>query len=105
MRGNISNRDRETGYHREMAVSSHRFSRRSLLASGCMAVAGFAAESGPKGEVFPSEWKRYSDPATDLEVFRLTEPAYSSMLPAYSNRIISRNSGFLLYTCDRTGSP
>lgn len=60
---------------------------------------------GAKGEVFESEWKRYADPATELEVFRLTEPSYSSTVPAYYNRIISGNSRFLLFCCDRSGSP
>jgi len=84
----------------------HRLSRRSLLASGVVAVRALADEpKGPKGQVFESEWKRYSDPATELEVYRLTEPNYSSTLPAYSNRIISRNSAFLLFCSDRSGTP
>ena len=84
----------------------HRLSRRSLLASGVVAVRALADEPhGPKGQVFDSEWKRYSDPATELEVYRLTDPAYTSTLPAYSNRIISRNSAFLIFSSDRTGSP
>ena len=89
-----------------MAVSLHRLSRRSLLASGVVAVRALADEPhGPKGQVFDSEWKRYSDPATELDVYRLTDPAYTSTLPAYSNRIISRNSAFLIFCSDRTGSP
>ena len=62
----------------------HRFSRRSLLLSA--AVARLFAE-GPKGASFPSEWKRYPDPTTELEVYRLTEPDHSSTLPAYYNRV------------------
>jgi len=87
-----------------MAVLSPRLSRRFVLASGILAVPGLATETGTRGEVFASEWKRYSDPATELDVYRLTDPTYSSMLPAFSNRVISRNSGFLLFSCDRTGS-
>jgi oligogalacturonide lyase len=60
---------------------------------------------GTKGQVFESEWKRYSDPSTELEVYRLTDPAYTSTLPAYSNRVISRNSAFLIFCSDRTGTP
>jgi oligogalacturonide lyase len=39
-----------------------------------------------------------------LEVYRLTEPAYASTLPAHYNRAISRRNTFLLYASDRTGS-
>jgi len=64
-----------------------------------------AAASGPKGAAFPSDWKRFADDATELEVYRLTDPAYASALPAYYNRAISRNSDWLLFCCDRDGSP
>src|SRR5579871_3759506 len=89
-----------------MAVLLHRWSRRSLLASSLLAVRAFADESkAPKGQIFESDWRRYSDPATELEVYRLTDPEYTSTLPAYTNRVISRNSAFLLFCCDRGGSP
>ncbi len=88
-----------------MAVSIHRFSRRSLLLSA-LALPALADETRvSKPGVFESEWKRYADPATEFTVFRLTEPSYTSTLPAYYNRAISRNSGSLLFCCDRTGSP
>jgi oligogalacturonide lyase len=57
-----------------------------------------------KGKTFPSEWKRYSDAATEFEVTRLTDPAHSSQIPAYYNRSLSRRNGFLLFSSDRTGS-
>jgi len=57
-----------------------------------------------KGRSFPSEWKLYSDPATEFDVYRLTAPAYSSHLPAYYNRALSRRGGFLIFSSDRTGS-
>ena len=89
-----------------MAVFVHRLSRRSLLTSGVMALRALADEPrGPKGAIFESDWRRYPDPATELDVYRLTDPSYRSTLPSYSNRIISRNSGFLLFCCDRGGSP
>ena len=72
-----------------------------MLAARAMA----ADLEGAKGEQFESEWKRYADPATELDVYRLTEPTYSSTLPAYYNRVISRNSAFLLFCCDRPGLP
>jgi len=57
-----------------------------------------------KAKSFPSEWKRYSDPATEFEVTRLTDPAHSSQLSAYYNRSLSKRNGFLLFSSDRTGS-
>ena len=69
----------------------------SLLASSAL------RGNAEKGGTFPSEWKRYPDPATELEVLRLTSPAYSSFLPAYYERAVSRRGNFLLYSSDRTG--
>src|ERR1035441_5220708 len=78
-------------------------SRRSLLLSA-MAGAGLLA-AGRRGEAFPSDGERYADPLTELEVFRLTKPEYSSTMTAYYNRGIARNSAWMLFCCDRTGSP
>ena len=93
-------------YHRGMSGCSRRFSRRSLLASSFLAARALASDiKTQKGEVFESEWDRYSDAATEFPVYRLTQPSYTSTLPAAYNRLISRNSGTLLYCCDRNGSP
>jgi oligogalacturonide lyase len=86
-----------------MAGLTHRISRRSLLVSGLAATRLVAV--GSKGNAFPSEWSRYPDPATELEVLRLTDPEHTSTLPAWYNRAIAKNSSFLLYTSDRSGSP
>ena len=51
-----------------------------------------------------TEWKKYQDPATEFDVIRLTDPASTSGLPAYSNRAISRHRAFLVFWSDRTGS-
>ncbi len=64
--------------------------------------AGWAEQ---KGAAIPSGWHRYSDPATEFEVLRLTDPAHSSWLPAYYNRCVSRHGGFLLYGNDAEGAP
>jgi len=77
-------------------------SRRSLLASAWAAARPLRAES--KGAAFPSQARRYSDSATEFDVYRLTDPSYSSVLPAYYNRYIARNSGWMLFGCDREGS-
>src|ERR1700730_9219304 len=78
-------------------------SRRRVVLSRIAAL-GLRAE-GRKAEVFRSDMVRYADPLTDLEVFRLTSPDYSSTLTAYYNRGIARNSGWMLFDSDRTGSP
>jgi oligogalacturonide lyase len=77
-------------------------SRRSLLVSGWAAARLLAA--GAKGTAFPSQASRYSDPATEFDVYRLTDPSYSSVLPAHYNRFIAHNSSWMLFGCDRAGS-
>ena len=80
-----------------------RFSRRLLLASGAAAAGMIAAES--KGTEFSHDVKRYADAATELEVYRLTAPSYTSTLTAWYNRSITRTGSDLLFCCDRAGSP
>ena len=82
-------------------MGSGRLSRRSLLLSG---LAVRLLGQGGKGATFPAASRRYPDPTTELEVFLLTDPAYSSTLPAYYNRALAHNSGSLFFTCDRSGS-
>ena len=57
-----------------------------------------------KGEVVPSEIKRYKDAATEFDVFRLTDPAHESRLPAYYGRAFPHNGSFLIYSSDRSGT-
>ena len=75
--------------------------RRSLVLSA-LAAARLRAE-GHKGEIFPTDALRYPDPLTEIEVYRLTNPDYSSTLTAYYNRGISHNSGWMLCASDRGG--
>lgn len=51
-----------------------------------------------------SEAKRFSDPATEFFVYRLTDPSHQSWLPGYYGRAVSRHGNSLLYATDRTGS-
>ena len=97
---------RGMAYDRIMAHAGRRWTRRGILATG-LAAAGAAFEGRKVSALptFPSDAKRYADPSTGLDVVRLTDPAYSSTLPAYYNRAIASNSGYLLIACDRTGSP
>src|SRR5438876_11987221 len=76
---------------------------RRFFFSGLAAARLIAAST--KGTAFPPDTRRYPDPTTELEVFRLTDPAYSSMMPAYYDRAITRNSAVMLFCCDRDGSP
>src|SRR5947209_4913398 len=78
-------------------------SRRSLLLSAVAAARLIAAEQ--KGVALPSDAQKYPDPATEFDVYRLTRPDYSSTMTAYYNRGIARNSGWMLFCCDRTGTP
>ena len=55
--------------------------------------------------MFEAEVERYPDPVTEIQVYRLTDPSYTSILPGRYNRLISRKSDMLLYCSDRTGSP
>lgn len=65
------------------------------------AVSGLSEQ---KGTAFHSEWRRYEDPATELEVLRLTDPGHASLLPATYNRFHARRNSFLILSSDRTGS-
>ena len=61
-------------------------------------------QQGGKGRLFPGEIFPYTDPLTEFNVFRLTNPGFSSYLPAPYQRSIARRGGFLLHAADRTGS-
>jgi oligogalacturonide lyase len=75
-------------------------SRRFFVSLLPAAALGFGAEKGP----LPSEAVRYSDPATESLVYRLTDPKFSSLLPPNYGRAISRRGNFLYYSSDRDGS-
>jgi oligogalacturonide lyase len=83
--------------HRARGTSRRAF----LFTVGAGALAG---AEGDKGRGFPSEWRRYADPTTEADVYRLTDPAHRALLPAYYNRAIARSSGWLVFAGDREGS-
>ncbi|MGA2742604.1 MAG: oligogalacturonate lyase family protein [Bryobacteraceae bacterium] len=76
------------------------WTRRTFLVSGLTPWA-FAEQ---RGALIPSAWHRYSDPSTEFEVLRLTDPAHACWLPAFYNRTLARHGGFLLYSSDDTGA-
>jgi oligogalacturonide lyase len=71
-------------------------SRRSFLLAG--AGARLFAQA-PRAAI-----RRYADPLTELDVYLLTDPSCTSILPAHYNRAITKNSGTLLFGSDRSGS-
>jgi len=80
-------------------IRKHRYSRRAFLAS--MTVATCAAQTTSKGRILPSVAVRYADPATEFTVVRLTDPKFSSSLPAAGNRGVTARQ--LLYASDLDG--
>jgi len=86
-------------------VVSLTVTRRRFVAS----FAGFSASASAclaadKAGIYPSEIHRYADEATEFNVFRLTDPARQSCLPAPYNRPISKKTEFLIHSSDRSGS-
>ncbi len=77
--------------------------RRTWLATLLAAPSAWA--DSKKGEAFQATLRRYSDPTTELDVIRLTDPSYASVLSAEYNRDIARTSGWMLFCSDRAGSP
>jgi oligogalacturonide lyase len=86
-----------------MGTSVRRWTRRGILLSGA-AACGLHGQQTGKGAVFDKDWRRYADPTTEFEVYRLTNPEYDSRMPAYYTRSIARHNGFMLFSCDRAGS-
>jgi len=92
-----------------MAASRKRVTRRAFLAVAAAAGRLIAqtparnAAPNPGSRTFPSDAKRFADAATELVVFRLTDPSYGSFLPANYSRAVTRNGASLLFACDRLG--
>lgn len=57
-----------------------------------------------KGRVFPSEARRYLDPATEFVVTRFTDPGHGSWLPDPTASCVSGRGNFLVYSSERTGA-
>ena len=77
------------------------WSRRSFLFS--VTAARLAAQAS-RLPTFPGEIRRYQDPTTELDVYRLTDPDRAAILPAYYNRALARNSTSLLFAGNRGGT-
>jgi oligogalacturonide lyase len=77
-------------------------SRRSFLLSGLGV--RLLAQAG-RGAAFAGAVRRYPDPLTEFDVYLLTDPTHTSLMPAHYNRAITKNSATLIFTSDRAGSP
>jgi hypothetical protein len=53
------------------------------------------------GRLSGPEWKRYADPATELDVIRLTDPAFASGMTAPHLRQFARRGESLVYWSER----
>lgn len=62
-----------------------------------------AAHSSEKLRIIPSAVYRYSDPSTEFQVLRLTDPSHISRLPPHYSRPAPRHGNYLLYSSDVTG--
>jgi len=51
----------------------------------------------------PPAVTRYNDPATEFPILRLTDPAFTSVLPAHYQRSIARRGNNLLFASDLSG--
>jgi oligogalacturonide lyase len=87
---------------RDAAALSRRRFLLSIPAAAILKRTGSAAEIGSKGRHFPAATFRYADPSTEFPVTRLTDPAFTSILPACYNRPISKHN-FMLYASNITG--
>ncbi len=56
------------------------------------------------GTLSGPEWRRYPDPATELEVIRLTDPAFAGGMTSPHLHQFTRRNSMLLYWSDRAGS-
>jgi oligogalacturonide lyase len=62
-----------------------------------------AALASEKSKPVPSAIFEFKDLSTEFPVSRLTDPTYTSFLPAHYNRVMPRKGTFLLYASDLTG--
>jgi hypothetical protein len=75
-----------------------RSTRRTFLTAPAVALSLL----GQRGQSSATERRRYSDPTTENEVFRLTDPAHASYLPTLSGHCVAKNNT-LLFCSDRSG--
>jgi len=72
--------------------------RRAVLSALAVPV---VAQEKPQA---PAEWRRYADPSTEFDVYRLTNPAWESVLPPMPCRAIDHRGRTVLHASNRGGS-
>ena len=77
--------------------------RRALLLSISGALTSLRAETG-KGTTLALQPHHFLDPATEFDLYRLTDPSKTSLLPAPNLHCISRKGRFLVHGSDRSGT-
>jgi oligogalacturonide lyase len=75
--------------------------RRAFLALSASSLLHGQSGKGAGSTFTPQQ---FLDPATEFDLFRLTDPQYSAWLPAPHLHFISRRGRFLIYTSDRAGA-
>src|SRR5262245_53354648 len=91
-------RPRSNSSHPADRIEDMVVSRRAVLAALAVPVVGQDKAQAPP------EWRRYSDPATEFDVLRLTNPEWDSVLPASPGRAIDRRGKTVLCASNRGGS-
>ncbi|MFN7924712.1 MAG: hypothetical protein U0Q16_31710 [Bryobacteraceae bacterium] len=76
------------------------WTRRGLLSLSPFVPAALCADL----RVSPSERVKYADPATELDVFRLTSPEHSALLAPPACRSMPKRGNYLLHASDRGGA-
>src|SRR5579871_1614380 len=81
----------------DLDSSTSALSRRAFL--GVVPAVCFAATKS----AIPSAAVRYNDPSTEFPVVRLTDPMFSSRMPAHYQHSVARRGNYLLYSSDLQG--
>lgn len=82
-------------------LGKSQITRRSFAA---LLAAPLLAQQPEKGRTFAGEIVHYPDPSTEFTVYRLTNPSFSSYLPAPYQKAIARRGGFMVHASDRSGT-
>ena len=80
--------------------------RRAFLALSASSLLQGQNGAGPSGKGVASVFtpQQFLDPATEFDLFRLTNPQYNSWLPAPHLHFISRRGRFLIHSSDQSGT-
>lgn len=82
-----------------------KITRRAILGAMPGSVLAAAVSKSPREQALPQagEFVRFSDPATETPIVRLTTPAFNHVLPASGNRFVLLKPRVLYCASDRVG--